>query len=103
VLHGGVGSRENRSGAAAERSRDGGPGRRGRLRPKKGKNGTYVCMHQDGHDIVCGGVTTMDKRKCDPFIVQPGSQAPTRDEAAEASCASVEDMAGSVSKRLRLR
>jgi hypothetical protein len=52
----------------------------------QGKTGhTYGCLNDDGSGIVCGGVTTAQKKTCDTFRRAPRQlQLPTREEAAKA-------------------
>ena len=54
--------------------------------PKKGANGTFGCMRGDGSGIVCGGVTSKQKKTCDTFRKTP-PRLPTRDEVEYAELA----------------
>lgn len=47
------------------------------------KQGTYGCINRDGSGIVCGGVTKIQKKTCDTFLVAP-RRLPTRNEAEKA-------------------
>jgi hypothetical protein len=37
---------------------------------------TYGCMNKDGHGIVCGGVTSQQKKTCSTFFVARSSDWP---------------------------
>jgi hypothetical protein len=58
--------------------------------PKTGPNSTYGCINKDGSGIVCGGVSSKDKKTCDTFRTVP-PRLPTRPEVEYAESAEMEN------------